>query len=105
MGNFAEKIFRFDARMIKKYAAQADRVMALADTIAALSDDELRHKTVEFREALANGATLEDIKIEAFAVAREAAKRTLGQFPFKVQIIGALVLHAGDVAEMKTGEG
>ncbi|MCQ3035587.1 MAG: preprotein translocase subunit SecA [Bacilli bacterium] len=105
MGNFAEKIFKFDARMIKKYAAQADRVMALADTMAALSDDELRAKTVEFREALANGATLEDIKIEAFAVAREAAKRTLNQFPFKVQIIGALVLHAGDVAEMKTGEG
>ena len=105
MGNFIEKIFKFDARALKKYAAQADRVIALEDSIASLSDEELRHKTVEFREALSNGATLEDIKIEAFAVAREAAKRTIGQFPFKVQIIGALVLHAGDVAEMKTGEG
>ena len=105
MGNFIEKIFKFDARALKKYAAQADRVIALEDSIASLSDEELRHKTVEFREALNNGATLEDIKIEAFAVAREAAKRTIGQFPFKVQIIGALVLHAGDVAEMKTGEG
>ena len=105
MGNFIEKIFKFDARALKKYASQADRVIPLEDSIASLSDEELRHKTVEFREALSNGATLEDIKIEAFAVAREAAKRTIGQFPFKVQIIGALVLHAGDVAEMKTGEG
>ena len=73
--------------------------------MAALSDDQLRAKTVEFQQALKNGKTLNDIKYEAFAVAREAAKRTLGQFPFKVQIIGALVLNNGFVAEMKTGEG
>ena len=73
--------------------------------MAALSDEELRAKTVYFKEKLANGATLEDIKYEAFAVAREAGKRTIGEFPYKVQIIGSLVLHNGDVAEMKTGEG
>ena len=71
----------------------------------ALSDEELRAKTPYFKDLLANGKTLEDIKVEAFAVAREAARRTLAEFPYKVQIIGSLVLHAGDVAEMKTGEG
>lgn len=105
MANFIEKIFRFEARALKRYEKQAEKVMAYADTMAALSDDELREKTVQFKQLLANGATLEDIKFEAFAVAREAAKRTLGQFPYKVQIIGALVMHDGDVAEMKTGEG
>ena len=62
-------------------------------------------KTAYFKEKPANGSTLEDIKYEAFAVAREAGKRTIGEFPYKVQIIGSLVLHNGDVAEMKTGEG
>ena len=95
----------FDKRAIKKYGKIADKVIALEDTMKALSDDELRGKTEYFRDLLAHGKTLEDIKVEAFAVAREAARRTLGQFPFKVQIIGALVLHDGDVAEMKTGEG
>lgn len=95
----------FDNRALKKYGKVADQVLSLEETMKALSDDELRAKTTYFREQLANGKTLEDIKVEAFAVAREAARRTLGEFPFKVQIIGALVLHAGDVAEMKTGEG
>ena len=71
----------------------------------AMSDEQLREKTVEFKDRLAKGETLDDIKIEAFAVAREAARRTIGEFPYKVQIIGSLALHAGDVAEMKTGEG
>ena len=105
MANFIEKIFRFEAKTLKKYSKQADKVIAYENEMAALSDDELRAKTTYFRELLANGATLDDIKYEAFAVAREAAKRTLGQFPYKVQIIGALVMHDGDVAEMKTGEG
>jgi len=105
MANFIEKIFKFDARAVKKYEKEADKVIAYADEMAALSDEELRGKTAMFKEALANGATLNDIKYEAFAVAREAAKRTLGQFPYKVQIIGSLVMHDGDVAEMKTGEG
>lgn len=95
----------FDKRALKKYEKEANKVMALEQTMAALSDEELRGKTQYFKDLLANGKTLDDIKIEAFAVAREAARRTLGEFPYKVQIIGSLVLHAGDVAEMKTGEG
>ena len=95
----------FDKRMLKKYDREADKVMALEETMKALSDDELRAKTDYFKGLLANGKTLDDIKIEAFAVAREAARRTIGEFPYKVQIIGSLVLHEGDVAEMKTGEG
>ena len=91
--------------MLKKYDREADKVMALEETMKALSDDELRAKTDYFKGLLANGKTLDDIKIEAFAVAREAARRTIGEFPYKVQIIGSLVLHEGDVAEMKTGEG
>ena len=95
----------FDKRAIKKFDKIATKVMALENEMKALSDEELRAKTPYFRELLANGKTLEDIKVEAFAVAREAARRVLNQFPFKVQIIGALILHEGDVAEMKTGEG
>ena len=95
----------FDKRMIKKYSREADKVLAYEKTMEAMSDDELREKTEYFRELLAKGKTLDDIKIEAFAVAREAARRTIAEFPYKVQIIGSLALHAGDIAEMKTGEG
>ena len=95
----------FDNRLLKKYTKQAEQVLALEDAMKALSDEQLKDKTTYFRQLLAEGKTLEDIKIEAFAVAREAARRVLNQFPFKVQIIGALILNAGDVAEMKTGEG
>ena len=95
----------FDRRALKKYGKIADKVMKLEDEMKALSDDELRGKTQYFKDLLAHGKTLEDIKIEAFAVAREAARRTLNEFPYKVQIIGALVLNDGDVAELKTGEG
>ena len=95
----------FDRRAIRKYSREADKVLAYEKTMAALSDDELRAKTDYFKGLLANGKTLEDIKFEAFAVAREAAKRTIKEFPFKVQVMGSLVMHDGDVAEMKTGEG
>ena len=95
----------FDKMAIKRYAKIADKVMALEETMKALSDEDLRAKTVYFREQLSQGKTLDDIKVEAFAVAREAARRTIGEFPYKVQIIGSLALHAGDVAEMRTGEG
>ncbi len=105
MANFIEKLFRFDQRALKKYSKQADKVLAFESTMRALSDDQLRAKTAEFKKLLAEGKTVEDFKYEAYAVAREAAQRTLGQFPFRVQIIGALVLDQGDVAEMKTGEG
>ena len=95
----------FDRRAIKKYSKEADKVLAYEKKMAALTDDELRAKTDYFKDLLANGKTLDDIKYEAFAVAREAAKRTIHEFPFKVQVIGSLVMHDGDVAEMKTGEG
>ena len=106
MANFIESIFHLEKRELNRYAKQADRVMSYEDQMKALSDDELRAKTKEFQEALRNKTkTLEDIKFEAFAVAREGARRALNQFPFKVQIIGALVLNDGNIAEMRTGEG
>ncbi len=95
----------FDRRAIRKYEKEADKVLKFESKMAAMSDEELRGKTQEFKDRLANGETLDDIKYEAFAVAREAAKRTIGEFPFKVQVMGSLVMHDGDVAEMKTGEG
>ena len=95
----------FDKRILKKYWKEADKVIAYESKMAALSNEELQAKTPYFKDLLAKGASLDDIKYEAFAVAREAAKRCIGEFPYKVQIIGSLVLHNGDVAEMKTGEG
>lgn len=105
MANFIEKLFRVDQRVTRHYEKQAEKVLVFEDEMKKLTDEQLRAKTTYFKEQLKQGKTLEDIKYEAFAVAREAAKRTLGQFPFKVQIMGALVLHDGDVAEMRTGEG
>ena len=105
MENFIEKLFRVDARVLKKYSREADRVLEYENEMRALSDEDLKAKTPYFKELLKNGSTLDEIKYEAMAVAREAAWRTLHQFPFKVQVIGALVMHDGDVAEMKTGEG
>ena len=105
MGNIIEKIFRVDQHILKKYVKEAKKVMNLADQMKALSDEQLRAKTNEFRERLKNGQTLEDIKTEAFAVVREAARRVLNLYPFECQVIGGLVLNDGDVAEMKTGEG
>ncbi|MCH3976688.1 MAG: preprotein translocase subunit SecA [Bacilli bacterium] len=105
MANFFERLFRVEERKIKKIGQRADKVIAFENKMRALSDDELRDKTVEFRRRLSEGETLADIEYEAFAVAREAAQRTLGQFPYRVQIMGAIVLNQGDVAEMRTGEG
>ena len=94
-----------EGRKLKRFSALADYVDSFAEKTEALTDDELRAKTDEFRGRLAEGETLDDLLPEAFAVAREAASRVLGQKPYKVQIIGAIVLHTGAVAEMKTGEG
>ena len=105
MANIIDTIFQFDKHAVNKYRKEAQHVLAYEPEMAKLSDEELKAKTPYFKELLSQGKTLNDIKYEAFAVAREAAKRTLGQFPFPVQIIGALVLNNGDVAEMKTGEG
>ena len=105
MGNFIEKIFQLEKRELNRYMREADRVMSYDEEMGKKSDEELVAKTHEFQERLKKGETLESIKYEAFAVAREAAWRVLHQKPFKVQIVGALVLNNGDVAEMKTGEG
>ncbi|HBX25666.1 MAG TPA: preprotein translocase subunit SecA [Firmicutes bacterium] len=106
MANIIESIFHLEKRELNRYAREADRVMSYEKEFRALTDDQLRAKTAEFQQKLKDGvATINDIKYEAFAVAREGAWRTIHQFPFKVQIIGALVLNDGNVAEMRTGEG
>ena len=106
MSNIIEKIFRLEKRELNRYAKEADRVMAFDEEMSKLSDDDLRAKTKKFQEGLRDGSlTLDDIKYEAFAVAREGAWRAIHQKPFKVQIIGSLVLNGGNIAEMRTGEG
>jgi preprotein translocase subunit SecA len=92
-------------RKIKPFRARVAEINDLESTFAALSDDQLRSQTPAFKERLAKGETLEDLLPEAFAVVREAAKRTLGQRHFDVQLIGGMILHGGNIAEMKTGEG
>ncbi|MBQ1287850.1 MAG: preprotein translocase subunit SecA [Erysipelotrichaceae bacterium] len=104
MGLF-DKLFNSDKKILAEVERATVPVDQLKDQMAALSDEQLKHKTVEFKERLANGETLDDIQTEAFAVAREAAKRVIGEFPFFCQLEGAYVLHRGDIAEMKTGEG
>ncbi|MBR0138129.1 MAG: preprotein translocase subunit SecA, partial [Erysipelotrichaceae bacterium] len=100
-----DKLFNNDKRILEEVERGVRPADQLKDQMAALSDDELKHKTVEFRERLAGGETLDDLMPEAFAVAREAAKRVNGEYPFFCQLEGAYVLHRGDIAEMKTGEG
>src|SRR6187401_1980661 len=92
-------------RELKRLRPLVAEIGALEAAMQALTDEQLRAKTVEFRERLAKGETLDDLLVEAFAVVREAAKRTLGQRPFNVQLKGGMVLHQGKIAEMKTGEG
>lgn len=103
--SWIEKIFKIEKRQLAKLSKEADQVLAFESSMKALSDEALKAKTLYFRQLLKDGKTLDDIKYEAFAVAREASTRTLKMTPFKVQIIGALVLHGGNVAEMRTGEG
>lgn len=101
-----EKIFgSYSDREIKRIAPIVDKIEALDSKMRSLSDDELKNKTFEFKERLLKGETLDDILVEAFAVVREAAFRTLGMKHFRVQLMGGIVLHQGRIAEMKTGEG
>ncbi|MBQ1577229.1 MAG: DEAD/DEAH box helicase, partial [Oscillospiraceae bacterium] len=101
-----DKIFgSYSERELKKIYPIADAIERLDKTYAALSDEELQAKTGEFRARLQKGETTDDILPEAFAAAREAAWRVLGMKPFRVQLIGGIVLHQGRIAEMKTGEG
>jgi preprotein translocase subunit SecA len=92
-------------RLLRQYDKRVDQSNRLETSLEALSDDELRAKTVEFRQRLSDGTVLDDLLAEAFAVVREASKRALGLRHFDVQLIGGMVLHGGDIAEMRTGEG
>src|ERR1041384_3805733 len=101
-----ERILRFgEGKRLKEFVAQAEAVGREEEDTKALSDAELRALTPEFRQRLADGETLDDLLPEAFAAVREAAKRTLGQRHFDVQLMGGGALHMGNIAEMKTGEG
>jgi preprotein translocase subunit SecA len=105
LGSF-EKVLRVgEGRRIKRLAQQAAYIGTLEPEFEALSDEELRGKTAEFKQRIENGETLEGILFEAYAAVREAFKRTIGVRPFDVQLMGGIVLHEGDIAEMKTGEG
>ncbi len=105
MAGFLNKLFDSTKRDIKELEKKVALVEAFADEYAALTDDQLKAKTPYLKEKLANGATLDDILPEAFATVREAARRVLGEYAYHVQLIGGTVLHQGDIAEMKTGEG
>ena len=100
-----DKLFNQDAKQLVEIRKLADRVDQLSATMRALSDDQLKAKTGEFKNRLAQGESLDDLLVEAFATAREAAFRVIGEYPYPVQIMGGIVLHRGDIAEMKTGEG
>src|ERR1700743_3507662 len=106
IGALARKFFgSANDRRVKGYQPRVDAINALEAEVSALSDEALKARTAEFRQQLADGKTLDDILVPTFATVREAAKRTLGQRHFDVQLIGGMVLHEGDIAEMKTGEG
>jgi len=105
MGLFDKLFGTYSDRELKRINPIADKIEALSDKTAALTDEQLRAKTDEFKARLQNGETLDDLLPEAFAVAREASWRVLGMRPFRVQLIGGIVLHQGRIAEMKTGEG
>ena len=105
MGIFTKIFGTYSERELKSIYPIVDRIEAMADQYAAMSDAELQAKTPEFKSRLAAGETLDDILPEAFATVREAAKRVLGLYPYRVQLVGGIVLHQGRIAEMKTGEG
>ena len=105
MANLISRLFNEDARKIKKLEKKIQPILALEETYKNMSDDELQAMTPKLKERLANGETLDDIYVEAFATAREAARRVIGEFPYPCQLMGATVMQGGDIAEMKTGEG
>ena len=100
-----KKLVDNEYKELRRFNKIADQIEALDETYSKMSDESLAAKTNEFKERLANGETLEDIKVEAFATVREAAYRTIGLKPYRVQLIGGLAIHYGNIAEMKTGEG
>ena len=100
-----KKLFNHEYKELERFKKIADEVIALDEEYSKLSDKKLKAKTKEFQERLQNGETLEDIKVEAFATAREAAFRVIGEKPYYVQILGGLAIHYGNISEMRTGEG
>src|SRR3989441_3249557 len=105
LGSFEKVLRAGEGRRLKRLQSQAAYITSIEPEFQKLSDEELRAKTVEFRERLANGETLEELLFEAFAAVREARLRASDQRMFDVQLMGGIVLHEGDVSEMKTGEG
>ena len=100
-----KKLLDTEYKELKRFMKIADQIEAKSEKYASLTDKQLQNKTKEFKELLENGKTLEDILVDAFATAREASKRVIGEYPYYVQILGALAIHYGNIAEMKTGEG
>src|ERR1017187_49360 len=106
IGAVARKLFgSANERRIRSYQPRVAEINALEPELAALSDEALKARTAEFKKQVADGASLDDILVPAFATVREAAKRAIGQRHFDVQLIGSMILHEGSIAEMKTGEG
>src|SRR5262249_50932285 len=106
IGAVARKLFgSANERRIRSHLPRVREINALETELESLSDDALKARTEEFKKQVAHGASLDDILVPAFATVREAAKRTLGQRHFDVQLIGGMILHEGKISEMKTGEG
>ena len=103
--SFLKKLVDTEYKELRRFEKIADEIEALDEEYSKMSDEDLQAKTAEFKERLNNGETLEDIKVEAFATIREAAYRKIGEKPYRVQLIGGLAIHYGNIAEMKTGEG
>ncbi|HFR3938400.1 preprotein translocase subunit SecA [Streptococcus suis] len=103
--NVLRSLIENDKGELRKLEKMADKVFSYADEMEALTDEQLQAKTVEFKERYNNGESLDDLLYEAYAVVREGARRVLGLYPYKVQVMGGIVLHNGDVPEMRTGEG
>ena len=103
--SFFKKLVDSEYKELKRFENVANQILALDEKMQALSDEELKNKTLEFRELLDNGTDLDDLIVPAFAVVREAAMRVVGEKPFFVQVLGGLALHYGNIAELKTGEG
>jgi len=105
MANLLHRIFDNDRKTLRRYEKIANKIDNLGSEYQELTDDQLKAKTEEFKERYNNGETLDELLVDVFATIREAAKRVLGLYPFKVQLMGGIALHEGNIAEMKTGEG
>ena len=106
MSRLTDKLFgTHSEREIKRIRPLVDKIESLRPAMQALTDEELRAKTEEFKKRFQNGETLDDLLVEAYAAVREGARRSLDMEPFRVQLIGGIILHQGRIAEMRTGEG